>query len=147
MSIESKYLNRFNTLREKCGPNIYELRDNRILVERLTETEIKTKTGLILNTNTGNQFNSIGADKPLLFMVLDIGEGYASEDGSITRDAMNIDVGDIIILPKLSVKYFSVFMDMAEYVPDTIGIARENDIELRFKQAAGYSCFFGALNS
>lgn len=142
--ITSKYLDRFNNIRE--NNDFYELRDNRILVERVTDGEVKTKSGLILRAEASNQFNSIGSDKPILFIVLDIGEGYANEDGVITRDAMKVNIGDIVILPKLSVKYFSMFMDLDNYVADTIGIARENDIEIRFKQQSGYDTFFSLLN-
>ena len=145
--IESKYLSRFADTFDLKGT--YNLKGNRLLVERILDPERTTKSGIILDTgdNTSSQFNTIGSDKPLFFIVLDIGEGYTDDDGNISQKDMDVSIGDIIMLPKLSVKYFSIFGDLVNYVPDTIGIARESDIEIRFSGIEGYEAYFKTLNS
>jgi co-chaperonin GroES (HSP10) len=147
MKIDSLYLKRFQNLDDTRSIH-FLLKGNLILVEKLPEPEKRTKGGIILpSDNSHRQLNSIGADAPNFCVVLQVGEGYYNDNGVLIEDSMDVKVGDIVLLPKLSIKYFSIFADLEDYKPDTIGIAKETEIQMIFNQVEGYYEYFRQLNN
>ena len=143
--MNSQYLERFKRLKDK---NFHTLKGNLILVEKLPEPEKKTKSGLILAVDDGRkQINGMGADVPHFCVVLDVGEGYTDgESGSLVEGSMGVKVGDIVMVPRLSIKYFSMFADLHNYVPDTIGVTRESEIQITYASPEAYEQYFKELN-
>lgn len=142
--MKSLYLERFQKLPKMPAT----LRGNLILVEKIPEPEKKTKAGIILpSDNSHRQLNSIGADAPNFCIVLQVGEGYVSDEGTLVPDSMETKPGDIVLLPKLSIKYFSQFADLDDYKPDTIGIAKETEVQMLFRGEGEYLEYFNQLNT
>lgn len=140
----SKYLSSFSNL-EKIREK-YTLFGNRMLLERIVPDEvIQTKSGILIPTDKKSmQVNTVSADRPEFFFVLAVGNGYTRDDGSL--EPLDTVPGQIVMIPKLSVRFFSYFGEMSGYDPDTIGIARESDIEIKFDSDKSYQEFFRTVS-
>jgi co-chaperonin GroES (HSP10) len=147
----SRYRTQFDRL-ATLDPKPYELTADYLLVERIPDEELKTKSGLILASVQTNALNTLTADKPQWARVLACGEGYYSleedaEGNEVEKTTpLNAKPGDIVLVSKLSVKYFSLFGELDGYEPDSIGLTKESEIQLRFKGEEGYREAFASLN-
>ena len=115
---------------------------NYILVEKLPEPEVKTASGIVLtgaNKADRHHINDNGA-VPNFYKVLMVGRGY--DDGE-----MEVEKGDVVLLPTLSVKLFKSFGLFRSYSPNTIGITQETEIQMIFKGDEEYQEFFNKLNA
>lgn len=123
----SKYLPFFQVHK----PIGMELSGDILLVERMKFPETKTTGGIILASSiaAANTINGIGADKPGFYRVLHVGAGYTDDGKDVPLD---VAPGDIILVGAVSVKLFSLFPLLEAYEPDSIGITRETDIQIRF---------------
>ncbi len=138
----SNYLDQFKAMASESG-EAYELYGDCLLVEKIKEAE--RKIGSIILATANGRTDSFGADKPHFVRVLAVGKGYYNEETS--QDVpLNVEPGDIILIGPLSVKYFSMFGSLEAYEPDSIGITRESEIQLRFKGEEGYGQVFATLN-
>jgi len=81
---------------------------------------------------------------PTFVRILAMGPGYVDPDGEFTD--LEVDVGDIVLVGKMSVNWFSVFGSLAYTSQHEIGITRENEIKLRFKGQDAYDTCFNYLN-
>lgn len=140
----SRYLDKFNRLATE-GKEAYVLTGDALLVEQIKEPERKTASGLVMATNI-NQRNSLAEGRPHLCIVLTVGAGYYDDKDPSTTIPLDVQPGDIILVGPLSVKYFSFFGDLQPYEPDSIGITRESEIQLRFRGKEGYDQAFAILN-
>lgn len=135
------YLDKFKSLDKES----FTLKGNYILVEKIEKEEVKTKSGLIIESdqfsNMNRKMNPMdNAEKPEFYRVILTGEGYS--DG----EPLEVDAGNIILLPKLSVKTFSHFYLLEEYKPDTIGLTTSSEAQMVFKDEDHFRGFFGKLN-
>ena len=139
---KSKYLERFGAAMEMATP---ELIGDNLLVERISDDEFKTASGIVLVSGSQKQVNGFQADRPVFVRILAVGKGYYDPE---TNESIPLDSrpGDIVLVGQHSVKWFSIFGNLQKYELDTIGLLREETIQLRFKGEAGYNDFFGALN-
>ena len=143
--IQSKYLDRFNLL-AKEGASTFELIGDHILVERIPIVEKRTAGGLILSLESnGNQKNSLGADLPIMVIVIGVGSGYYDEDTKASVP-LNVKPGDIGLVGAVSTKWFSD-LPIGDYKPYEIGLSREEEIKWLFKGSEGYKRAFEILNS
>lgn len=136
------YLTKFSKI--KVGED-FILKGNYILVEKIQKEEVKTKGGLILESaefnNLNRKLNPLdNAEKPEFYRVILTGEGYS--DG----EPLEVSAGNIILLPKLSVKTFSHFYLMEDYKPDSIGLTISAEAQMIFKDEDHFKGFFGKLN-
>lgn len=147
----SRYLEKFLNLASSAREH-YQLVGDFLLVEKLPEDELRTKSGLYIPVSK-NQLNTFSTDRPHWVRVLACGEGYYSQEedpetGTIVEKTVPLDVnpGDIVLVSQVSVKYFSVFGDLDGYEADSIGLTKQSEIQLRFKGEEGYRVAFGSLN-
>lgn len=104
--------------------------------------EIKTDSGkkvsLILETElTNRQIGSIQDDRPLYVRVLAVGAGYYDEASG--KDVpLDVQVGDVLLMGKLSVRWLSTFGPLLREGDKQIGICRESDKILQFRGQEGY---------
>lgn len=137
-------LKRFQKLAAEGGKN-YELIGDCLIVEKIPDEEIKTSGGIIIQQDKSRQQLGTFADKrPVWVRVLAVGEGFYSEKGD---HPLNVEVGDIALVGQHSTSWFSVFGKLKGYSTETIGLARESDIQLRFKGEEGFNAAFKLLNS
>lgn len=140
--MNSNYLDQFKAMADEAK-EAYELYGDCLLVEKLKEPERKIGS-IILATANGRQ-DSFGQDKPHFVRVLAVGKGFYDEKTG-EDVALSVEPGDIILIGPLAVKYFSMFGNLEAYEPDSIGITRESEIQLRFKGEEGYGQVFATLN-
>jgi len=141
---QSRYLRAFQNLKE-TGNDTFQLIGDCLLVERIAEAEVKTKSGLVIATPSDHIRNSYNENKPLFARVILVGEGfYDSETGQDTP--LDVGVGDIILVGQLSVQWFSTFGELDGYEHNTIGITRESEIKMRFKGEEGKQRAFQILS-
>ena len=138
----SKYLEAFKKLKE-YNPQLMELDGECLLVEEIQEEEFKTNSGLILSTGD-KQINSFAADRPVFLRVLYVGDGFIDEDIDVPLET---NPGDIVLVGKHSVKYFSVFGKLISYGDTKLGLIKESEIQVRFKGEGNFDKAFEYLNN
>ena len=139
----SKYINRFTNAGEM--KESVELIGDCLLVEKIKDEELTTKSGLIIATSS-RQIGTFAENKPVWVRVLMVGEGYYDSETD-TSIPLNAKPGDIALVGQVSTKWFSVFGELKNYEPETIGLTRESEIQLRFKGEDGFKTTFERLNS
>lgn len=140
--MSSNYKLQFEMMASEAG-EAYELYGDCLLVEKLKPAE--QKIGSIIIATVDTHRNTLAQDRPHFVKVLAVGKGFYNDETG--QDVpLNVSIGDIILVGPLSVKYFSLFGDMEAYEPDSIGITRESEIQLRFKGEEGYKQVFATLN-
>jgi co-chaperonin GroES (HSP10) len=132
----SKYLSAFKAMKEQLSPQ-YELIGDCILVEELPKEEVKTKSGLILESGGARKVDGLDMNKPLFVRVLAVGEGYYDETTG-NEIPLNVQVGDIILVGRIGVNFFSTFCGLVSETGNQIGLSRESEIRMRFKGEEGY---------
>ncbi|NIO44451.1 MAG: hypothetical protein GTN36_02755 [Candidatus Aenigmarchaeota archaeon] len=130
------YLEKFKKLPE--NGELYNLKGNYILVERLDETEVKTSSGIILKASNRPDVMSMSENKPHLCVVLAVGEGYEEDD-------LEVEVGNIIMVPQISIKYFSMLPALQDYVSDTIGLTQSSEAQWIFNDVEAFNKTFELL--
>lgn len=144
----SKYLKALEHAASE-GKSNYQLVGDCLIVEVLKDEEFKTKSGLILASGTKAQINGIDANKPLWARVLMVGEGYydTDEDGNQTEVPLETKPGDVILIGKQSIEYFSVFGRLPNYGDTQLGLVRDGEVRMRFRGQEGFDKFFELANS
>lgn len=142
METKSKYLTRYKKILKS------NLKGNYLLVELLKEPELKTKSGIILTDNSSNQLGTIHDSLPTFCVVLETGPGYSDgETGNIIEGSMDCKVGNVILIPRMSVKLFSGIPGLHDYEMETIGITREDEIQMIFNSIEELDKYFEVLNN
>jgi co-chaperonin GroES (HSP10) len=142
---DPKYLERFLAL-AGAASDTHTIVGDVILVQKIKHSERKTRSGIIIGVETSRrQAGSLSENRAQFVRVLAVGKGYYDED---TKETIPLDVkpGDIALVSELGVKWFSAFGDLDDYEPETVGLARESEIQLRFHGQAGYERAFYVLN-
>lgn len=142
---ESKYLKAFS----QTNPADIEIIGDILLIELIPDTEMTTKSGIILSAGLDkNQINGLSADKPQFARVLMAGAGYYDDSASDSIKEVPLDTkpGDIVLVGRTSIKPFSVFGGLISNGQAQVGLCREGDVQIRFRGDDAYNRFFGALN-
>lgn len=150
----SKYLDGFKAVAEQ-GKDLFKLTGNCMLVEVIKDNEFEKKVttdsgkvvGIIMDAGLSakSQRGGLGADKPTFAKVLLVGEGYDNE-GSTEKLPLESKPGDIILVPEISIKKFSVFGKLVSYGETSIGLVRESEVQMRFNGTEAFEQFFEMLN-
>lgn len=134
--MNSKFLKVFTSL-EATGNDFYHLIGDSLLVEEVPEEEVKTESGLILPSGTQKQVDSFDDNRPMYVRVLAVGEGHYDLNGKDVP--LDTEMGDIGIVGKLSVEWFSTFAGlMCNVKGHRIGLMRESALKIRFRGQEGY---------
>lgn len=132
---------KFNKAFERARPH-FKLFGNKMLVERLNSGEVKTKGGIIL-TESSNIRSDLKSHKPLICLVLAVGDGYVGDDGELVP--LDIKPGNIVMLNSLGVSFFSVLPGSSSYSDMAIGLTSETDVQLIFENLEEYEAYAKAL--
>lgn len=147
----SKYIEAFKALKEAHNDKFYFTADT-ILVEKIFTEELKhefkkadgTKAELFLAGGQEKKIDGLDMNLPTFCRVLAVGEGFVTPGEE--EVAVEAEVGDIVLVGKMSVNWFSVFGSLTSTSRHEIGITRENEIKLRFKGQGAYDACFNFLN-
>lgn len=134
----SKYFSAFERLRKEC-PGAMSLKGDNVLVERLPQIELKTRSGLILGTAKTHK-NTVADSTTDFGLVLMTGPAIVFEDGSTAE--LDCKPGDIILLPS-STYWYGAFGHIASYEPYSIGRLRDGQVPMWF---GDYKQAFEMLN-
>lgn len=138
------HLPAFKKLSEDCADH-FELVGDCLIVEEIPHEEQKTKGGVYIPTSKRiGQVDGLEANRPTFVRVLAVGNGYY--DPKDERDIpLEVEVGDIILVGRMGIKWFSTFGPIVSSGEAQVGLTRESEIQLRFKGQHGYNACFAAL--
>lgn len=137
------YLKAFEAIQQKA-PESFQLFGDALLVEEIPAEEVKRSSGLVLPVSKAvTNVNGIESNRATFCRVLAVGEGYFDDEGKETP--LNVVVGDVILVGRLSVNWFSVFGNVVATTQSQIGYTRESEIKVRFRGQAGYDAMFSIL--
>lgn len=137
----SRYLEAFQKLQESDG---VEFIGDLLVVEKLPAPQARSVGGLLVQDSSHARSAFAEETRPHLALVVAVGQGYYGDDDK--EIALNTKPGDIVLVPPQSIKYFSAFGALANYQPDTIGITRDGEVQMRFRGAEAYQQAFDILN-
>lgn len=141
----NKTLQAFKALSE-TGTKNYTLYGDVLIVEEVTAELPKTKSGLVMATGREKQIDGLELNKPVFVRVLAVGAGYYDEETGEDVPP-EVQVGDIVLVGPMSVKWFSYFGNLISTATSRLGLTRESEIQMRFKGQEGYDKAFEILNS
>lgn len=138
----------FQTLAE-LGPENFVLRGSNMIVYEMPEEELKTKSGLIIATDSrqlGGQ--SIEAHKLKVAKVLMTGPGYwqETEAGEAGYTPLDVKPGAIVILPQYSTATISVFPGITKTTQNKLHMVKEDSIIAYYPSEAAYILAKSKLN-
>lgn len=139
MEIKSTYLETF-----KRASKHLTLPGNKILVEKIDTAEVRTKGGLIIAERQDIR-SDVKSLKPLLAIVVAVGEGYLDTDSNTTVP-LDVKQGSVVILNPNGVMFFSTVPGLLNYSDLKLGISTEGDIQLRFDSIEAYNEYEKAVN-
>jgi co-chaperonin GroES (HSP10) len=116
-----------------------------IIVEALPQEEAKTASGIILQSHD-KMSNGFGQNLPAFYHVLMVGAGYYTQEtdpetGAVIEKTVPLDVqpGDVVLLGTQSVKEFSKFGSIVSTKEAKIGLARAEEVQVRFHGPEAYA--------
>jgi len=140
---QKSYLKAFEVINEKAK-DAFQLYGDALLVEEIPAEEVKRASGLYVPVGkTVTNVNGIESNRATFCRVLAVGEGYFDDEGK--EVPLNVTVGDIILVGRLSVNWFSVFGNVVATSGCQIGYTRESEIKVRFRGQEGYDAMFSIL--
>lgn len=140
MEIKSEYLEQF----AKVG-SLLKLSGNKILVERVETTELKTKGGIIIAERADIR-SDVKSMKPLIAIVIATGEGYLDVDTNETVP-METKAGAVVMLNPNGVSFFSSVPALNTYGDMKIGITTESDIQMSFENVEAFNKYAAIINN
>lgn len=151
---ESKYLEPFQEAMNACENEFY-LTGDVLIVEKVTGQEYKKDvmgpngkmTQIFLAGGVEKKIDGLDMNLPMFVRVLAVGPGfYDPSDSDMKALNCEVEVGDIILIGRMSVNWFSVFGSLISTSASEIGLTRESEVRMRFKGQEGYDKFFGTMN-
>jgi co-chaperonin GroES (HSP10) len=121
---ESKYLSKFNKLRE-LG-EIHQLRGGRVEVEVLPEVEIKSKGGLIIQTTPDSHRSSVDMNRVIMGIVLNVGTGYRDQNGEQVE--IDLKPGNVVELSRMGIRHFSTHSLVDTFANNELALIHESEI-------------------
>lgn len=124
--LESRYLKAFQHLR-KNRPEAFKLLGDVMFVEELPHQETRTASGIEITGGGAFRHDGQEVNKALLCFVLDKGDGFYDTDGNDVPP--KCAVGDVVLLPRLSVNWLSNFGPIVGDSAARFGWSREIEVK------------------
>lgn len=130
----------------KNAANTFVLAGNRMLVERLDSGEVKTKGGIIMAEAPGRSTNELKTHKPLVCVVIAVGEGYTGEEVDAPKIPLDCKPGNIVVLNAIGVSFFSTLPGIGSYTEMKVGLTTEGDVQMRFRDINQFDEYVNAVS-
>lgn len=141
----SKYLKPVNTALKAALGDVEIIGDG-LLIEEIPKEEIKSRGGIYMPTTTKiDSIDGLEANRPCFVRVLAVGEGYYNEKTEETVP-LNCRPGDIVLVPRLAVRWLSTFGNVVSTAGSQIGLISETSMQIRFKGEEAYEKFFNIIS-
>lgn len=150
----STYLKPFTETDEECK-DCFNLTGDVLLVEKVTGQEYKKDvvgpngkmTQIYLAGGEQKKVDGLDMNLPMLVRVLSVGPGFYDDRNSDLKPVgCEVKPGDIILIGRMSVNWFSVFGSLISTTSSEIGVTRESEALGRWHGQEGYDRYFTALN-
>lgn len=138
----SRYLERFKRLSDFPSDQ-FVLVGERMLIEVFPEEEMKTKSGLIIAQAAGYKTET-QINRPMLAVVLYVGQGYVNEDGS--EEEHEYKPGEVIICSKMGNLFYSDFPGIGA-TEDSIALTRPSEVHMSWPSIEAFLKFREALGA
>lgn len=120
MRLKSKYLEQFKRANEL---NLLNLRGDRVVVEIMPESEIKSEGGIIIAASE-RQLTSAKEAQCRFGIVLAVGEGYIDESGN--KATCRVKPGNVVLLPELGIQSKSTWPGIKGIITDYLGLVSDS---------------------
>lgn len=140
----SEYFERFARLQTQ-GPDLFQLRGNGLIIEKLEVAERKTEGGIILADDSRQAIGSVKDKDVVMGLVLLVGSGITAEDGGVERT--DIEPGMLIMVPRFAVEYYSTFPGLAGLTKERIARVDASEVKFAFKDIASFEQASRLLNA
>lgn len=124
--MKSRYIEKMTRLTDS---NLLVMNGNRLLIELLSEGEKTTKSGIIAEIEKKAKVGGSEGDRARVAVVLAVGPGYETDEGE--KVPVEYKQGDMVLVNQFGIKTFGDFFGLADYKPDSIGLATEDLIQGR----------------
>jgi co-chaperonin GroES (HSP10) len=124
----------------------FTLTGNKMLVERLDSGEVKSKGGLIL-AESPKHISDLKTQKPLVCIVLAVGEGYTGEDVTAAKIPTDVKPGNVVVLNALGVSFYSIVPGFPSFTDMKLGISSEGDVQMRFDSVGEFEQYAAAISA
>jgi len=114
------------------------------LIEVLPPKEIKTASGIVLSAPRDHVKSTAESQQHLLGIVLLTGAGYVDSDNNPIP--LDVEVGNIVMINELGLRYFSTFPGINNYTKNTLALTSENDIQMVFPNMEAFEKYEALLN-
>lgn len=125
-----KYVEQFKRISPERR-NLLNLKGGRIIIEILEAEELKTSSGLIIQTPS-NVHKNFKLEEPTIGAVLMVGSGYDSEDGG-EKEPVDLEVGNIVIVSDYGIKYYKRFPSLNDFSNTPVGLTTEAEVQVIFE--------------
>jgi co-chaperonin GroES (HSP10) len=137
--MESKYLSKFTKLSDFKD---FVLVGERMLIEVIPQEEMKTKGGIII-ADPGGYKTETQTNRPLLGVVLLVGQGYISDDGE--SEPHEYKPGEVVIVSKMGPLYYSEFPGIGA-TGNSIAMTRSSEVHLSWPSIEAFKKFRETLS-
>lgn len=134
--MESKFLERFKRLSALTSQE-FVLVGERMLIEVFPQTELKTKGGIIIADPSGYKTET-QTNRPLLGVVLAVGQGYVDEDGK--EEPNEYKPGEVVIVSRMGPLYYSEFPGLGS-TNNEIAMTRSSEVHMSWPNIEAYEKF------
>lgn len=116
-------------------------------IHQVTNHEGK-KIDLYFAAGDTKKIDGLELNKPTFARVIARGQGFYKEEesGDLTPINLDCEVGDVVLISPMSVKWFSTLGGIVFTKEQAIGITREAEVQMRFKGEDAYDVFFAAVH-
>lgn len=104
----------------------------------LPKEEVKSAGGLVLSSQTDTR-TSTKENQADLAIVLAIGAGYIDNEGNDV--AIDLAPGNVVLLSRLSLKYYSQFPGISEYTGEVLAMTRESEVHAAWPSVEAYEAY------
>ena len=137
---DSHYFKPFSRLQLE-GPDLFKLRGNSLIVEKLELVENKTSGGIILATDQKQALHSMKDKEAVLCLVLMVGSGFEGEPKT------DIEVGNLILAPRFALEYYSTFPGLMGLTKERIGRVNTSEVSFLYKDIEAFEKASQMLNT
>lgn len=143
MSLESKYLEQFKRLSESPAcPGLY---GDRLLIEVLKKEELKTESGLILETNA-EYHSETESNRETMGVVLMVGEGAYDPDAGVEVE-LDYKVGNVVLVSPYALTFYTKFPGLVgSFELNTVALVRHTGVHMRWESFLHYEEYKKVLN-
>jgi len=142
--MKSEYVNKFKNVRNlkgvRFGGDPASPGTDFLLIERIEDEEIKTKSGLVIAKAPDNFRMS---DTEALRSHL----GFIVYAGEHLKDDPRFAPGTIVLLNEYSIRWYTTFPGIDAYTEKKLGLTLSSEIKMSFESVEAFEAFREGLNS